>query len=101
MAIKSREEIMETLRTRIGEDTSDDALSFIEDVQDTLDSLSNADNENWKQRYEDNDAQWRQKYRDRFFSNEPIGDNGMPGNNVPPEDSSENLTYENLFKEDK
>lgn len=97
MAIKSREEIMETLRTRIGEDTSDDALSFIEDVQDTLDSLSNTDSENWKQKYEDNDAQWRQKYRDRFFSK---GDNGE--DDVSDEETtSENLTYENLFKEDK
>ena len=52
MAVRTNEEIMETLRTRVGEDTSDDALSFIEDVQDTLNSLSNNDNENWKQKSE-------------------------------------------------
>lgn len=97
MAVRTVEEIMETLRTRVGEDTSDDALSFIEDVQDTLDSLSNADNENWKQKYEDNDAQWRQKYRDRFFSK---GDNEE--DTITEEESNpENLSYENLFKEDK
>lgn len=97
MAVKSREEIMEGLRTRIGEDTSDDALSFIEDVQDTLDSLSNTDTENWRQRYEENDAQWRQKYRDRFFSKGEDGEDDT----IEGETSSENLTYENLFKEDK
>ena len=78
MAVRTSEEIMETLRTRVGEDTSDDALSFIEDVQDTLNSLSNNDNENWKQKYEENDAQWRQKYRDRFFS-------GVENEKLPPE----------------
>lgn len=97
MAVKTREEIMETLRTRVGEDTSDDVLSFIEDVQDTLNSLSNNDNENWKQKYEENDAQWRQKYRDRFFSK---GDN-EEDTITEEESSSENLSYENLFKEDK
>ena len=97
MAIRTGEEIMETIRTRIGEDTSDDALSFIEDVQDTLNSLSNNDNENWKQKYEENDAQWRQKYRDRFFSK---GDN-EEDNITEEESSSENLSYDNLFKEDK
>lgn len=96
MAVRTSEEIMETLRTRVGEDTSDDALSFIEDVQDTLNSLSNNDNENWKQKYEENDAQWRQKYRDRFFSK---GDNEEYTNTK--ESNSENLSYENLFKEDK
>ena len=97
MAIRTTEEIMETLRTRVGEDTSDDALSFIEDVQDTLNSLSNNDNENWKQKYEENDAQWRQKYRDRFFSK---GDN-EEDTNTDEESNSEHLSYDNLFKEDK
>ena len=97
MAIRTSEEIMETLRTRVGEDTSDDVLSFIEDVQDTLNSLSNNDNENWKQKYEENDAQWRQKYRDRFFSK---GDN-EEDTITEEESNSENLSYDNLFKEDK
>ena len=94
MAIKTREEIMEAVRARIGEDTSDEALAFIEDVSDTLESMSSSMNENWRQKYEENDAQWRQKYRDRFYS----GVDPDPGEPEPPADKP--LTFENLFKED-
>ena len=34
--VKTREEIMEMIKTRVGEDTSDEAISFMEDVTDTL-----------------------------------------------------------------
>lgn len=92
MAVKTREEIMNAVRARIGEDTSDEALAFIEDVSDTLESMSNSDSENWKKKYEDNDAQWRQKYRDRFYSG------GSDDDDIEqPEDKP--LTFENLFKE--
>ena len=35
MAVRTVEEIMASVKERIGEDTSDEALSFIEDIQDT------------------------------------------------------------------
>lgn len=93
MAVRTREEIMESIRNRIGDDTSDEALAFIEDVSDTLDSMANSDKENWKQKYEENDAQWRQRYRDRFY------------NSDTPEDSEEEeedkpLTFDGLFKKE-
>lgn len=40
MAVKKIDEIMAAVRARIGEDTSDEALSFVEDIHDTLNSLS-------------------------------------------------------------
>ena len=40
MAVKNKDEILESLRSRIGEDTSDEAISILEDVEDTLDSLT-------------------------------------------------------------
>ena len=36
MAVKTRDEIMEAIRKRIGEDTSDEAISLLEDVTDTF-----------------------------------------------------------------
>lgn len=70
MAVKKKEELMEALRQRIGEDTSDEALSLIEDFNDTMEQYekSNSDSTDWKTKYEENDAQWRQRYKDRFFS---------------------------------
>ena len=36
MAVKNINEIMESVKARIGEDTSDEALAFIEDITDPL-----------------------------------------------------------------
>lgn len=72
--IKTYEEIMETVKTRLGEDSSDEALSFIEDISDTLKAGQvdkTAEVNEWKKKYEDNDKMWREKYRDRFFNPEP------------------------------
>lgn len=94
MAIKTIEELMDAVRARVGEDTSDEAIAFVEDVSDTLASLSNA--EDWKKRYEDNDAEWRKRYQDRFFSPE------KPNDHEPEPDPEPNkLTFDELFKEDK
>ena len=98
MAIRTREEIMSSVRERFGEDTSDETLVLIEDISDTMTDLetkANNDNTNWKQKYEENDAQWRQKYRDRFFS----ADSDDLGGNEPPAPQKKSYTYENLFKE--
>lgn len=96
MAIKSIDEIMDAVRTRMGDDTSDETLMFIEDVSDTLNSFSEADN--WRKRYEENDEEWRRKYRDRFFSSKDEVEREEDFRER--EEEKESLTYENLFKED-
>lgn len=97
MAVRTRDEILNSIRTHFGEDTSDEALALVEDLTDTItdfENKANNDGQNWKQRYEENDAAWRKKYRDRFFSGGSDGDNDDP---EPP--SKKNYSYENLFKE--
>lgn len=89
MSIKSIDEILNAVKERIGDDTSDSAISFVEDISDTLNSLS--EQENWKQKYEQNDSEWRKKYRDRFLSGESSSDDDDSG------DENEPLTYEKLF----
>lgn len=94
MAIKSIDEIMGAIRARVGDDTSDEAIALVEDVSDTLNSLSTG--EDWKQKYEDNDAEWRKKYRDRFFNpDKPVDID------PEPDPEPERLTFEKLFKEEK
>ena len=70
--IKSRDEILEIIRSRVGDDNSDEALSFIEDITDTMNDYESrlADSTDWKTRYEENDKNWRERYKDRFFNNE-------------------------------
>ena len=97
MAVRTREEILNSIRTHIGDDASDEALALVEDLTDTITDYENKANnngQNWKQRYEENDAAWRKKYRDRFFSGGSVEDN-----DEPEQPTKKNYTYESLFKE--
>lgn len=95
MAIKTKAEILELVKARIGDDTSDEALAIIEDVTDTLDDYETriADSGDWKARYEQNDADWRKKYKERFFA--PTEE---PEEIDEPEEVEEKRTFEDLFK---
>ena len=97
MAVRTREEILESIRTRVGEATDDDTISFIEDVTDTLTDLetkANGDGTDWEKIYRENDESWRKKYTERFFSKEPEPD---PEPDPKPEPIK---TFADLFKED-
>ena len=101
MSVLNKEQILARLKERIGEDTSDETLQFIEDVSDTINDLETRtkNTDDWKKKYEDNDKQWRQKYRDRFF-NSPAKDE-EPAQELTDEiddESIKNLKYEDLFK---
>ena len=69
MAILTQEQFMESLRAQVGDDTSDEALAFIQNMSDTYNNLSNQVKEsgNWEQKYRENDTEWRRKYKDAFF----------------------------------
>lgn len=96
MAILTRSDLMAKINGHFGEDNSDAVLSLVEDISDTLESLDNGNSgENWKQKYEDNDAAWRKKYRDRFFNGKSDADDDEPEDN----DSKKPRTFEELFKE--
>lgn len=95
MAVKTREELLESIRARVGEQTDDETISFLEDVTDTLTDLetrANGDGENWEQRYKDNDAEWRKKYTERFFSAKPDEQTEQKEEETKPK------TFEDLFK---
>jgi len=97
MSVKTREELLESIRARVGEQTDDETISFLEDVTDTLTDLetrANGDGENWEQRYKDNDAEWRKKYTERFFSSAPI----EPPDPKPKGGEMSPKTFEDLFK---
>lgn len=103
MAVKTKEELLDILKTKVGDDTSDETIAFIEDITDTLTDyerkIANSENEDWKTKYEENDKMWREKYRERFFSknvDEEVEDE-------VEDDGTKQLSYEDLFeeKEDK
>lgn len=99
MAVKTREEILESFKSRLGENPDDESISFLEDVTDTLDDFekrANGDGTDWKSKYEENDASWRKKYTERFFSDEP---NPEPNPEPKLEPNNTPSTFSDLFKE--
>lgn len=79
MAIRNLYELTETFNNMFSEDdlNGDTQLGFLEDLTDTINA--GAENMQWKQKYEDNDREWREKYRRRFMTG---GDENPP--TTPP-----------------
>lgn len=100
MAIVSNEDLIQRVTALIGESTTDDNISLIEDVTDTLQDYTNRtqDSTNWQERYNENDREWRKRYTERFSNNGSQGAANPP----PPVESQidEKLTFDSLFKED-
>lgn len=95
MAVKTREEILESVRARVGDNTDDETISFIEDITDTLNDLetkAKGDGTDWKARYEENDAEWRKKYTERFYSSEPEPEPPKPDDTQKPKTFAELFT---------
>lgn len=97
MAVVNIDTIMERLRENFNDNDSDDVLGLLEDVTDTLNDYQSRLEENgdWKERYEQNDREWRQKYKDRFFNNDPEPD-PEPEPDKEPEQATP-TTFEELF----
>lgn len=98
MAVKTKEELLEAIRNRIGGDTSDETITFLEDVTDTLtyyEEKSEGDGEDWKTKYEENDKSWREKYRERFFSKDVEEKEDFEDEDDVPKP----MSYDDLFEE--
>lgn len=110
--ILDRNGFMERIKARLGEDTSDEAVSFLEDMTDTFNHLEElgSGNADWKAKYEQNDRDWRAKYTARFFGAPaggeappaPLTDNPNPKQEPEPTDEGNDLTevkIDDLFTE--
>ena len=102
--IRTKEELLDGIKELIGENEDDKSLSLLEDVTDTFDDFKTktSDSTDWKTKYEENDKEWRKKYRDRFFNGVGSEDDKLdPIKDVedekPPRE--ETITYNDLFKE--
>lgn len=103
MAVRTRDELLSALKTRIGDDVSDEALTLIEDFTDTMNDYDSRAGEDWKTKYNELDTSWRQRYRDRFFSAPDNGtttpENVVNDNARDLQDESEEKSFEELFEE--
>ena len=96
MAVKTREEILKSLRDRFGEEPTNEDISMLEDITDTFKDFEEktSDATNWKNKYEENDKAWKKKYSDRFFSKDDD-----KNNKDEPEgpDDKQMKTFDDLF----
>ena len=98
MAVRSREEIIAQLSERVGSDTSDETITLIEDITDTLaeyETRANSDGKDWKAEAERIDKEWREKYVSRFSSG------GTPDDEIDKlkKGIGNDYSFEKLFKE--
>ena len=95
MAKLSKDELIEKVRKYVGDRKDDETIEIIEDISDSIDS---SDADDWKQKYEENDKMWRDKYISRFVEkkeDEP---------DTPTEHDEEEKEYnsfEDLFEEEE
>lgn len=94
MAKLARDELIEKVRKYVGDRTDDETIEIIEDISDSIDS---SDDE-WKQKFEENDKMWRDKYISRFLEKkedelDPLTKHG--------EEEKEYNSFEDLFEEEE
>lgn len=97
MSVVDRDELIKRFSELLTDDTSDEVIKLTEDLSDTLNDYDKRvnDKEDWKTKFEENDAEWRKKYKERFLntSNSEEGDN-----QDPDEDDYKNVTFNDLFE---
>lgn len=101
MAVLNKEQFFNRINERIGNDASDEAISFMEDMADTFNALTTSSNSNeaeiWKKKYEENDAAWKKKYQHRFFSGGDMNYSPLK-EEEETENNREDITIDELFK---
>lgn len=98
MSVKTKDEIIASLKVKLGDDTSDEVIAILEDVSDTFSDFETRISESgdWKEKYEALDSEWRKRYTERFYSNEEVEEP------VTIEEASEKVkNFSDLFEEEK
>lgn len=83
------DQVLAEFKEYIKDDTSDTALDLAKNVSEKLNESKEA--ENWKNKYEENDKAWREKYRDAFLT-------GTEKEGKEEKEAEEKKTFESLFK---
>lgn len=95
MARLSKDELIEKVRKYVGDRTDDETIEIIEDISDSIDS---SDADKWKQKYEENDKMWRDKYISRFLEKK---EDELDTTTEHEEEEKEYSSFEDLFEEEE
>ena len=95
MAKLSKDELIEKVRKYVGDRTDDETIEIIEDISDSIDS---SDADEWKQKFEENDKMWRDKYISRFLEKK---EDELDTPTEHEEEEKEYNSFEDLFEEEE
>lgn len=95
MSRLSKDELIEKIKKYVGDRTDDETIEIIEDISDSIDS---PDADEWKQKYEENDKMWRDKYISRFFEKK---EDGLDTPNEHEEEEKEYNSFDDLFEREE
>lgn len=95
MARLTRDELIEKVRKYVGDRTDDETIEIIEDISDSIDS---SDADEWKQKFEENDKMWRDKYISRFLEKK---EDELDTPTEHEEEEKEYNSFEDLFEEEE
>lgn len=104
MAVLSKEEYLNKLQEKFGSDSSDESISFVEDMVDTysdLEKRNQGDGVDWQKKYNDLDAYWKKRYRTRFFSGAPMNTAQPEAEEEDQEDRATRIGINDLFQRSK
>lgn len=94
MAKLSKDELIEKVKKYVGDRTDDETIEIIEDISDSIDS---SDADEWRQKFEENDKMWRDKYISRFLEKKE-DELDTP---TEQEEEKEYNSFEDLFEEEE
>ena len=103
MAVLSHDKFMSAVKGLAGDNADDNTLTMIEDFTDTFNDLETRakDTTDWKTKYEQNDNDWREKYKARFFEGSAGTDSATVNKEQKEDDTDDGkeITFDDLFKE--
>lgn len=95
MAKLTKNELIEKVKKYVGDRTDDETIEIIEDISDSIDS---SDDDEWKQKFEENDKMWRDKYISRFLEKK---EDELDTPTAHEEEEKEYNSFEDLFEEEE
>lgn len=103
MAVLSHDDFMNAVKGLAGDSADDNTLTMIENFTDTFNDLEAraSDTTDWKIKYEQNDNEWREKYKARFFEGkEDIDpDEVLREQKEDINNDGKDISFDDLFKE--
>lgn len=92
--VKTKDEIMEEIRTYIGDRADDQTIALVENISDTIDDY--AAHGDYDEKLMAVEAEWRRRYIDRFMNG---GENKSGVETTEDEEKTEEITIDDLYTE--